>query len=56
MAMRTEYYYDSCGAGQIRACVWQPENEPRAVVQLVHGIAEHVERYDDYVSSVTKES
>ena len=50
MAMRTEYYYDSCGAGQIRACVWQPENEPRAVVQLVHGIAEHVERYDDYAA------
>ena len=48
--MRTEYYYDSCGAGQIRACVWTPENEPRAIVQLVHGIAEHVERYDDYAS------
>lgn len=48
--MRTEYYYDSCGAGRIRACVWSPENEPRAIVQLVHGIAEHVERYDDYAS------
>ncbi len=48
--MRTEYYYASCGAGQIRACVWTPENEPRAIVQLVHGIAEHVERYDDYAS------
>lgn len=48
--MRSEYYYDSCGAGSIRACVWQPEEQPRAVVQLVHGIAEHVERYDDYAS------
>lgn len=48
--MRTEYYYDSCGAGQIRACVWTPNGEPRAVVQLVHGIAEHVERYDDYAN------
>lgn len=46
--MRAEYYYDSCGAGKIRACVWTPDGEPRAIVQLVHGIAEHVERYDDY--------
>lgn len=48
MSMRSEYYYDSCGAGKIRACVWEPEGTPRAIVQLVHGIAEHVERYDDY--------
>lgn len=48
--MRTEYYYDSCGGGKIRACLWKPEDGPRAVVQLVHGIAEHVERYDDYAS------
>lgn len=48
--MRTEYYYDSCGDGQIRACVWTPEHEPRAIVQLVHGIAEHVDRYDEYAS------
>ncbi len=47
-AMRKEYNYDSCGAGQIRACVWTPEQEPRAVVQLVHGIAEHIDRYDDF--------
>ena len=48
--MRTEHYYDSCGAGKIRACVWAPEGRPKAIVQLVHGIAEHVERYDDYAS------
>ncbi len=48
MTMRTEYYYDSLGEGKIRACIWTPEQEPRGIVQLVHGIAEHVERYDDY--------
>lgn len=50
MNMRTEYYYNSCGAGKIRACVWTPDREPRGIIQLVHGIAEHVERYDDYAS------
>ena len=46
--MRTDYFYDSCGNGKIRASVWTPETQPVAVVQLVHGIAEHVMRYDDY--------
>lgn len=50
MDMAVQYYYNSCGAGQIRTCVWTPDREPKAIVQLVHGIAEHVERYDDYAS------
>ena len=48
--MRREYEYDSCGKDKIHACVWVPDREPVAVVQLVHGIAEHVLRYDDYAS------
>lgn len=46
--MRADYYYDSCGIGQIRAGVWEPEEKPVAVVQIVHGIAEHIQRYDDF--------
>ncbi len=48
--MRTEYYFGSAGAGKIRACVWKPAGHPKAIVQLVHGIAEHVERYHDFAS------
>lgn len=46
--MRTDHYFASCGAGQIHYCRWTPEGEIRAVVQIVHGIAEYVERYDDF--------
>ena len=46
--MRTDHYYPSSGAGQIHSCRWTPEEQPRAVVQIVHGIAEFVERYDDF--------
>ena len=46
--MRTEYYFGSAGAGKIRACVWKPAGHPKAIVQLVHGIAEHVGRYHDF--------
>ena len=46
--MGTEHYFDSCGAGKIRYIRWTPEGEPKAVVQILHGIAEHVERYDPF--------
>lgn len=51
--MRTDLYFDSCGAGKIHACRWMPEGEPKAVMQIVHGIAEFVERYDDFANYLT---
>lgn len=46
--MRKDIFFDSCGAGKIHACVWTPESHPKAILQIVHGIAEHVIRYDDF--------
>ena len=43
-----EFYLDSCGAGHLHCALWKPEGEPKAVVQLIHGIAEHIERYEDF--------
>lgn len=43
-----EFYYPSQGAGQIHACRWEPEGEVRAVLQIVHGVTEHIGRYDDF--------
>ena len=40
-----EFYYPSKGEGQIHACRWIPEGPVRAVVQIVHGVAEYAERY-----------
>jgi len=51
--MRTDIWYDSKGAGKIHACKWTPEGQPRAIVQIVHGIAEFVERYDDFANFLT---
>lgn len=44
--MRTDFWFDSCGAGKIHCCKWTPDGQPKAVLQIVHGIAERVERYD----------
>ena len=46
--MRTDHYFDSHGAGKIHVCRWTPEGEPKAVLQIVHGIAERMERYDHF--------
>ena len=46
--MRQDLWFDSCGAGKIHACRWTPEGEIKAVVQIIHGIAEFVERYDAF--------
>lgn len=41
-------YYASRGHGLIRAYTWEPQGEVKAIVQFVHGIAEHGLRYDEY--------
>lgn len=43
-----EFYYPSHGAGQIHACQWNPNVEVRAVLQIVHGVSEYIERYNDF--------
>lgn len=47
---KEEFYFDSCSGGKIRACRWIPDSEPVAVFQIIHGIAEHVDRYDDFAA------
>ncbi len=46
--MQTNFYYPSCGKGMIHGLRWEPEGKPCAVLQIVHGIAEHAGRYDEF--------
>ena len=45
--MRTEHYFDSQGKGKIHYVKWAPQDQPKAIVQIIHGIAEHAGRYED---------
>ena len=46
---KKEIYYDSRdNQTKIHAVVWTPDTEPKAIVILVHGMAEHIERYDEF--------
>ena len=48
-----DFYLNSTGAGRIFCRIWSPEGEPKAILQIVHGIAEHVGRYDDFARFLT---
>ncbi len=44
-----DFTLNSAAAGKrIHTVVWEPEGEPRAVLQLVHGMAEYIDRYDGF--------
>lgn len=53
--MRSDFYYASKGAGDIHACRWTPDGSPIAILQIVHGIAEFIERYDDFANYLTSQ-
>ena len=51
MAGEKEFFYPSAdGVHRCYAREWQPEGAPRAVVQIVHGVAEYVGRYAAFAS------
>ncbi len=46
MVPTSELSYKSADGTKIVAYRWDPEGEPRAAVQLTHGMGEHAQRYD----------
>ena len=42
--------YEAYSGGKISATIWLPAQQPVGVVQIVHGIAEHMARYDDFAT------
>ena len=51
--MGEDFWYASQGMGKIHGRRWLPQGEPKAVLQIVHGIAEFVERYDEFARYLT---
>ena len=41
-------YPSADGSSTIAAKLWLPQGELRGIVQLVHGMCEHIERYDEF--------
>ena len=56
--IKSEICYDSRdGVSKINALRYEPDNKAdvRAVVQIVHGMAEYAERYEEFAEFLTKQ-
>lgn len=52
---KQEFYYPSAdGITNIHASKWLPEGEPKAVLQIVHGMTEYAGRYDAFADFLTQ--
>jgi alpha-beta hydrolase superfamily lysophospholipase len=49
----SSFSYPSADGTRIAAYRWDPVGEPRAAVQLTHGMGEHAQRYDHVASALT---
>ena len=53
--MKEEFYFKSSDKKtKIHAVMWKPEGEPRAVLQISHGMIEYIERYEDFAEFLNK--
>lgn len=43
-----EFRFQSCEGGSLHVCCWIPDCEPIGIVQIAHGICEHIGRYDAF--------
>lgn len=50
MQTKEIYFTSNDGKSRIHAVEWVPENRPKAILQLVHGMAEHIERYGEFAT------
>ena len=53
--MKKDFYFPSAdGMTQIHAIEWIPEGTPKAILQIAHGMVEHIERYDAFASYLSE--
>lgn len=46
--MEGDFFFESVSGIRLHGCRWEPSGTPKAIVQIIHGIAEHVARYDHF--------
>ena len=51
--MGGEFYFDAACGIRLHASVWEPAGMPKAIIQIIHGIAEHTARYDHFARYLT---
>lgn len=52
--MKTETFeFSGCNDIFLPAILWQPEGEPKAILQITHGMTEHIGRYEAFARELT---
>ena len=53
---KEELYYDSRDeVSQIHAVRWIPDDKPRAIFQIIHGMQEYADRYNDFATYLAEQ-
>lgn len=53
MVKKEEFYYDSADKKtKIHAIMWVPKVEIKAVLQVTHGMLEHIDRYNEFANAL----
>ena len=51
---KKDFYYPSIdGITNIHGIRWEPEDEPKGIVQIIHGMSEYIDRYHDFACYLT---
>ena len=53
--MSGDFYFESAAGIRLHGYRWEPEGAPKAIIQIIHGIAEHVGRYDGLARYLTSQ-
>lgn len=51
--MENIFYPSKDGKNTVHACLWKPDGEAKAVVQIIHGMCEYAERYAPFAEFLT---
>lgn len=52
-AMRTEaFVFTGCKGIILPAMLWLPDDEPKAILQITHGMTEHIGRYESFAQKI----
>ena len=54
MTKKDFYYPSTDGKTQIHAIRWEPEGKPKAILQIIHGMVEFIDRYDGFATYLTE--
>jgi alpha-beta hydrolase superfamily lysophospholipase len=55
LSREREFWFPSWdGVSRVHGILWEPEGTPRAVIQISHGMIEHIGRYGDFAEAMNR--